>query len=79
MYIIYELQKSNNGTVSIVPPVQKEDMNAAYQEYYSKLSYAAVSTVDVPTVKLEDDEGNIIEKKTFYHGQPQPEPEQPNH
>jgi len=39
----------------------------ASQDYYTKCSYAAVSTVPRHTIILMSEDGNIVKKETFYH------------
>ena len=72
MYIILEIQKYNSGRTDIVAPVlfpeTAEGKKQAEQKYYTVLSYAAVSSVDVHTCVLMNDYGETIEKKTIYHG-----------
>lgn len=67
--IILEVQKSNNGTVAIVPPVHKADPEKADQQYCTQRGAAAVSAVNVHTVVLLTDEGTVVERKTYYHGE----------
>lgn len=68
VYIIIEIQKSNNGTVAIVPPASYNDQRLAEQAYHTALSYAAVSQVDVHSVVMLDDTGARIKGETYYHG-----------
>lgn len=59
VYIIIEIQKSNNGTVAIVPPASYTDR---------RLAAAAVSQVNVHSVVMLDDTGARIKGETYYHG-----------
>ena len=68
VYIIIEIQKSNNGTVNIVPPASYTDERLAEQAYHTALSYAAVSQVDVHSVVMLNDVGERIKGETYYHG-----------
>lgn len=68
VYIIIEIQKSNNGTVAIAPPASYTDQRLAEQAYHTALSYAAVSQVDVHSVVMLDDTGARIKGETYYHG-----------
>lgn len=68
MYIIIEIQKSNSGSVAIVPPASYSDRNQAEQKYHEVLSYAAVSSVDVHSVVMLSDTGDRIKGETYYHG-----------
>ena len=68
VYIIIEIQKSNNGTVAIVPPASYTDERLAEQAYHTALSYAAVSQVDVHSVVMLNDVGERLKGETYYHG-----------
>lgn len=65
--IILEIQHSNDGTTSVLHEV-KAGANVAEQTYHQKLSYAAVSSVNVHSVVMIDDMGNRIKGETYYHG-----------
>ena len=75
MYIINELQttyeQDETGKITEkttqLPPVYKEDYNAALSEFYFKCGYAAISTVDVHAVFIVDIRGAQIERKDFDH------------
>lgn len=75
MYIINELQttyeQAETGKITEktaqLPPVFKEDYNAALSEFYFKCGYAAISTVDVHAVYIVDVRGVQIERKDFDH------------
>ena len=75
MYIINELQttyeQDETGKITEktaqLPPVFKEDYNAALSEFYFKCGYAAISTVDVHAVFIVDIRGVQIERKDFDH------------
>ena len=68
VYIIIEIQKSNNGTIAIVPPASYTDQRLAEQAYHTALSYAAVSQVDVHSVVMLNDVGERLKGETYYHG-----------
>ena len=68
MYIIIEIQKSNKGTVAIVPPASYSDQNLAEQKYHNSLAAAAVSSVDVHSVVMLSDTGEWLKGETYYHG-----------
>lgn len=65
--IIIEIQHSNDGTTAVLNEVVA-DRNAAEQTYHSKLSYAAVSSVNVHSVVMMDDYGERVKGETYYHG-----------
>lgn len=66
-YIIIEIQKSNDETVAIVPPVAYTNFGLAEQAYHTALAHAAVSAVDVHSVVMLDDTGARIKGETYYH------------
>lgn len=66
MYLVLELQ-TNNGTTAVVPAVAYADLNKAYQKYYTALAAAAVSTVEVHTVMLFTEKGEMIRVEFFEH------------
>lgn len=74
-YIILEIQKMNDGSVAIVPPVSYAERDKAEQKYHTVLAYASVSTCDVHSAVMLTDEGELIKKETYYHGQPEEEEE----
>ena len=69
IYIIIELQKSNNGSVSIVPPSTFTNQAKADQAYHTALASAAVSNVDVHSVIMLNDTGDRVKGETYYHGE----------
>lgn len=68
MFIILEFQIQQDGTVAIVPPVQKSDWFEAQSAFLQAASYAAVSKLPKHTVVLMDEEGTFLDKKCFEHG-----------
>lgn len=75
MYIVLELQ-TTNGVTAIVPPASYDNINAAYQKYYTGLAAAAVSAVPVHTMMLINEFGNLIRVEYFEHPVEE-EPEEP--
>lgn len=73
MYIIQEIQ-TTNGVAALLPAVTKNDKNEADSAYFSTLSFAAVSSVNVHTVIMYDEHGNVL-RRDFYEHFPEPEPE----
>lgn len=65
--IIIEIQHSNDGSTAVLHEV-KSDANIAEQTYHQKLSYAAVSAVNVHSVVMLNEYGERIDGKTYYHG-----------
>ena len=70
MYTIIELQ-TTNGTTIAAEPVTKQTIEEARQEYHTKGSYAAVSSVEIHTVMLVNAEGQNVEKPICYKHQAQ--------
>lgn len=66
MYILIEMQTNGNQT-ALVPPKTYSDRLQAESAYYSTLSAAAVSTVQVHTVILLDEHGNTIKNDYYEH------------
>lgn len=66
MYIILEMQ-TNGGQTAIVPAVTKATLNEALAAFYQAASFAAVSAVEVHTIMLFDQRGDLIEKLVFDH------------
>lgn len=75
MYLVMEIQKSNKGQVSQLVTTHDERADAE-QKYHTVLAYAAVSAVDVHSAAMLTDEGDLLKKETYYHGQPEPEEEE---
>lgn len=65
--IILEIQHSNDGTTAALHEVVA-DRNTAEQTYHNKLSYAAVSEVNVHSVIMLDEYGGRVKGETYYHG-----------
>ncbi len=65
--IILEIQNNEDTVVSI----KKDEPNEALaeQDYHTKLSYAAVSSIKHHTVVLLSDYGDIRKKETYHHDQ----------
>ena len=64
MYIIQEIQ-TNNGQSALLTPITKEDKLVAESEWHTKMGYAAISNVQVHTVIMYDEHGNM-EKRGYY-------------
>lgn len=72
MYLVMEIQKSNKGQVSQIVTSHAERAEAE-NKYHTVLAYAAVSPVDVHSAVMLTDEGDMVKKETYYHGQPEEE------
>lgn len=66
MYIIQELQ-TTNGQTALVTPATESDLNQAKSTFHQRASYAAISQVEVHTVMLHDERGDVIDKIVFDH------------
>lgn len=66
MYIIQEIQ-TNNGQSALLPAITKADKNEAESEWYHKMGYAAISEVQVHTVILYDEHGNVAKQGYYEH------------
>lgn len=66
MYIIQEIQTENDQT-ALVPAATYADKNQAECAYHAALAAAAVSSVDVHTVMLYDEHGNVLRKEYYEH------------
>ena len=71
MYIIQELQ-TTNGVTSLVPAVTKESLLEAESAFHFACAAAAVSNVEIHTVIVYDEHGNVVEKKYYEHIQEAP-------
>lgn len=68
MYIVQEIQTSQNGTVALLPAIQRESKNEAESAYYSILAAAAVSTLPCHAAVIYTNNGNIIKHDAYVRG-----------
>ena len=73
MYILQEMQTNGSQTV-LTPAATYTDKNEAESAFHMKLGSAAISSVNVHTVVLMDEHGNIL-RSEYYEHLPEPEPE----
>lgn len=66
MYIIQEIQ-TDNGQTTLVNPVTKTDKNEAESVFHTALASAAISSVDVHTVIMYDEHGNVLKREFYEH------------
>lgn len=66
MYIIQEMQTTGNST-ALVPARTYTDKNEAESAYHTALASAAISSVEVHTVMLYDEHGNILRREFYEH------------
>lgn len=65
MYIIIELQTTNNQTANIV--TTKNTKDEAMSVYYSILAAAAISNVEYHTAAVMDKRGRCLASECFEH------------
>ena len=65
-YIVVEMQTQADGTVSILTDAF-DNLNAAYNKYYTILAYAAISTVPKHSAMILTTNGQVWESKYFDH------------
>ena len=66
MYIIEEIQTNGNST-SILPAKTFTNKYEAESAYHLALASAAISNIEVHTVMLHDEHGNIIYREFYEH------------
>ena len=66
MYIIQEIQ-TENGQTALTPAVTEINKETAESVWHQKMSYAAVSEIDVHTVIMFDEHGTIIKQGYYEH------------
>lgn len=74
MYILIELQTTDNQTASIVTAYT--DRAAAEEAYHTTLAAAVISPVHYHTVVMMDERGNTLKREYYRHVEPEPEPEE---
>lgn len=65
MYIVTELQTTGN-TTSVLTDVFTDE-SLANQKYYTILSFAAVSTIDIHSAAILNEYGGVLKNETFDH------------
>lgn len=66
MIIIQEIQ-TNGQQTALTPAVTFEDRNQAESRFHSILASAAISEVQVHTVIMYDEHGNVIKREYYEH------------
>lgn len=67
MYIIIELQKSNDGTVAVPPAQTANSFFEAKSTFFSICATAAISQVPVHSVVLLSETGQELGLESFNH------------
>ena len=75
MFILVELQTTDNQTASIVTAYT--DRAAAESAYHTTLAAAVASPVHYHTVMMVDERGNTLKREYSRHVEPEPEGTQP--
>lgn len=65
-YLVIELQKAADGTVSNIVTAY-ESLSAAESHFYTVLAAAAVSSLPVHSAVLVNDEGYPVKRECFKH------------
>ena len=70
MYIIQEIQ-TNGATSALTPAVTHTDKDSAESAFHMMCGSAAISSVNVHTILMYDEHGNVI-RREFYEHIPEP-------
>ena len=68
MYIVQEIQTTNNATI-LVPAAVFSDKNQAESAYHQALCSSAISSVDVHTVILYNEHGVVLKAEYYEHNE----------
>ena len=68
MYILQEIQ-TTKGSTALLPAQTFTDKNQAESAWYLTMGAAAISAVEVHTVLLCDEHGNVIKSGYYEHSQ----------
>ena len=66
MYIIQEIQ-TENGQTALTPAITEANKEAAESVWHQKMSYAAISEIDIHAVVMLDEHGNVIKQGYYEH------------
>lgn len=59
--------QTTGGQTALLPAVTKTEPMEAESEFLIKAGYAAVSNVEIHTVIMYDEHGNLIDRKFYEH------------
>ena len=65
-FIVVEIQTAGDGTTSVLTD-SFDNIDAAYNKYYTILAYAAISTIPVHAASIINNNGILWESKSFDH------------
>lgn len=65
-YVVVEMQTNSDGTVATLTN-NFDNLDAAYNKYYTVLAYAAVSTIPKHSAMILTTNGQVWESKYFDH------------
>ena len=68
MYIIQEIQ-TEAGVTALTPAITEADKNTADSIWHQKMAAAAISAVDIHTVIMFDEHGNLIKQGYYEHSE----------
>lgn len=66
MFIVLEIQVSQDDKIAIIPTTY-DNMNDALSRFYQTMVSATQSSCKAHTVEILDSTGNISKKETIYH------------
>lgn len=64
-YLVIELQKSGDDVASIINKC--DDLNQAQSTYHQILAAAAISSIEVHSAIIMNDEGEVYNRESFFH------------
>ena len=66
MYIVQEIQTAGSHS-ALLPALTYTDRNEAESAYHTTLGAAAISSVEVHTVVMYDEHGNLLKREFYEH------------
>lgn len=70
MFIVQEIQTAADGTVTMLPPIMRDDPQQAESEFHLKLCYAAISELPAHAVIILDETGALKKRECYFHYTP---------
>ena len=59
--------QTNNGQTALLPAATYNNIFEAESAFYMKLASAALSSIDVHTILMFDEHGNVLKKDFYEH------------